>query len=245
MKIRESLNAIDRRDMDRGYGYVDLVTMFESINMTPQEKQEFKKIVDDGDESEIKGYLKGKFGDTLTEAEDEDPDTVDLDAVPVEEGEDVDVESEIMNTDSTEESGDEEEPSDRENDIISDDPYRAIASEFDKYVANNYPSIGRTLESVDGNEITFNVSWGDWKHEHRTLDVVAEDWFPQHGYNIVYENVDTYEEDESDTYSARHIFKIKPKTDDNAVKDVVADDEEEFIPDDDYGSTGFDVDNEE
>lgn len=68
------------------------------------------------------------------------------------------------------------------------------------------------------------------------------DWFPEHGYEIIKIDSQTTEEDESDTYSAYHIIKVRPKTDEDAIKDEVVEEEpveeieteDEFVPDDEY-----------
>lgn len=57
-------------------------------------------------------------------------------------------------------------------------------------------------ESPNGN-INVNVEWGDWKHDHRYLEYVMR----QNGY-VQIESIIT-EEDETDAYSAKHIFKKK------------------------------------
>jgi hypothetical protein len=61
-------------------------------------------------------------------------------------------------------------------------------------------------ESPNGN-INVNVEWGDWRHDHWFLEYVMR----QNGY-IQIDSIIT-EEDETDAYSAKHIFKKKNEDD--------------------------------
>lgn len=55
-------------------------------------------------------------------------------------------------------------------------------------------------ESLNG-DIQVNVEWGDWKHDHCYLGYIMR----ENGY-VEVERIIT-EEDESDAYSAEHIFR--------------------------------------
>lgn len=46
-----------------------------------------------------------------------------------------------------------------------------------------------------------HIDWGDWKHEHRYMDVVMSEL----GYTLI--GVDITEEDGSDCYSALHYYR--------------------------------------
>ena len=53
----------------------------------------------------------------------------------------------------------------------------------------------------NGESIIVEISWGDWKHEHwKAKELMSEEGWECYGSQ-------TTEEDDSDTYSARHFFK--------------------------------------
>ena len=56
------------------------------------------------------------------------------------------------------------------------------------------------LSELDNGVIVASIEWGDWKHDHRYLDVVMSEF----GYTLV--GVDITEEDGSDSYSADRIY---------------------------------------
>lgn len=57
------------------------------------------------------------------------------------------------------------------------------------------------LSELDNGVIIARIDWGDWKHEHRYLDVVMSEL----GYTLI--GVEITEEDGSDCYSADHYYK--------------------------------------
>ena len=70
------------------------------------------------------------------------------------------------------------------------------------------------LVSKDYEYITIEVQidWGDWKHEHKRLDYVMYDiiyeYNPELASNFYKEKEEVTDEDGSDTYSAKHIYRI-------------------------------------
>lgn len=56
------------------------------------------------------------------------------------------------------------------------------------------------LSELDNGVIVASIEWGDWKHDHRYLDVVMSEF----GYTLV--GVDITEEDGSDCYSAYRMY---------------------------------------
>lgn len=82
---------------------------------------------------------------------------------------------------------------------------RKLAKELDEFLREQSAYYEVWAEE---DAICVEVSWGDWKHDHLWLDYVAENFFNQNDYQIVGIDVETTEEDGSDTYSAIHTFTI-------------------------------------
>lgn len=53
---------------------------------------------------------------------------------------------------------------------------------------------------LETNLVSIDIEWGDWKHEHNFADYIMS----LNGFTRV--NVQTYEEDGSDCYSAIHYY---------------------------------------
>lgn len=61
-----------------------------------------------------------------------------------------------------------------------------------------------------GNELIIEINWGDWKHEHLRTKLIVPKWVEENtAHEVVNITTDVTEEDGSDVYSARHIFKLK------------------------------------
>lgn len=56
--------------------------------------------------------------------------------------------------------------------------------------------------------ICAEISWGDWKYDHLWFDHIAEKFLNSKGYKVTNIDVDTTEEDGSDTYSAIHTLYV-------------------------------------
>ena len=60
--------------------------------------------------------------------------------------------------------------------------------------------------------IEVQIDWGDWKHEHKRLDYIMYDiiyeYNPKLASNFYKEKEEVTDEDGSDTYSAKHIYRI-------------------------------------
>ena len=57
----------------------------------------------------------------------------------------------------------------------------------------------------DDGEITINIEWGDWKHDHLYCDHIMKEI----GYELVSEN--ETDQDGSDCYSSAHNYERKTK----------------------------------
>lgn len=51
--------------------------------------------------------------------------------------------------------------------------------------------------------VSIDIEWGDWKHNHRFLELFME----ERGFDQLIEEVT--DEDGSDTYSATHVYKLR------------------------------------
>ena len=90
---------------------------------------------------------------------------------------------------------------------MTQEELNALANEFYDYLANQ-KDFYEVWPSED-DTICVDVSWGDWKHDHLRLDLVAKDFFNEKGYDILNMDTDVTDEDGSDTYSATHSYRIR------------------------------------
>lgn len=56
-------------------------------------------------------------------------------------------------------------------------------------------------------KIYFEITWGDWKHDHLRTEYLVKQFCEEKGYSVECEVIVT-EEDGSDTYSAEHRYTI-------------------------------------
>ena len=86
------------------------------------------------------------------------------------------------------------------NSVMIEDLQSDIEEErnIQKYLNDN--NLYGDVEVYSG-EVRVNIEWGDWKHEHWRCDLLMNNI----GYKL--EDEEITEEDESDTYSAIHIYK--------------------------------------
>lgn len=63
-----------------------------------------------------------------------------------------------------------------------------------------------TIEPNGENGIIVDIPWGDWKHDHGYCSSLVERTANELGYDCVEDESEVYEEDGSDTYSAKHYF---------------------------------------
>ena len=62
---------------------------------------------------------------------------------------------------------------------------------------------------IDSNNmIAFDITWGDWKHDHMRLDWIVTEWCWDNGYEVEYSDTVVTDEDGSDTYSGTHYYRI-------------------------------------
>lgn len=61
---------------------------------------------------------------------------------------------------------------------------------------------------TDEDVICIDISWGDWKHEHRRCAWLVTEFLSDNGYTTLLEAEIVTEDDGSDCYSATHKFFI-------------------------------------
>ena len=90
---------------------------------------------------------------------------------------------------------------------MTQEELNALANEFYNYLANQ-KDFYEVWPSED-DTICVDISWGDWKHDHLRLDLIANNFFKEKGYDILNMNTEVTDEDGSDTYSATHSYRIR------------------------------------
>ena len=90
---------------------------------------------------------------------------------------------------------------------MTQEELNALANEFYNYLANQ-KDFYEVWPSED-DTICVDISWGDWKHDHLRLDLVANNFFKEKGYDILNMDTEVTDEDGSDTYSATHSYRIR------------------------------------
>ena len=71
------------------------------------------------------------------------------------------------------------------------------------------------IDDVD--KIYFDVTWGDWKHDHMRLWYLVNNFFRDRGYIVEREIIET-ETDGSDTFSAEHYYTVQGDDESDEVK---------------------------
>lgn len=66
------------------------------------------------------------------------------------------------------------------------------------------------FETKGDNGIVVDISWGDWKHDHSYCSSLVKRTAEELGLDCVEDESEVYEDDGSDTYSARHFFYFEP-----------------------------------
>lgn len=66
------------------------------------------------------------------------------------------------------------------------------------------------FETKGDNGIVVDISWGDWKHDHNYCSSLVKRTAEELGLDCVEDESEVYEDDGSDTYSARHFFYFEP-----------------------------------
>lgn len=68
-------------------------------------------------------------------------------------------------------------------------------------------------EEDDDVHIDITINWGDWKHEHRRLDLIMYDIIYEYNKDLAFKlykvEEKITEEDGSDTYSSIHYYEIE------------------------------------
>lgn len=98
------------------------------------------------------------------------------------------------------------------NNITSDEAANKLAHEFYQYCVEKNVYIEECegwLDSDDNLIISYEIYWGDWKHEHLATKFLAEEFFFEKGYTVEDVNEDIIDEDGSDTYSAHYDIKFE------------------------------------
>ena len=67
-----------------------------------------------------------------------------------------------------------------------------------------------TIEPNGENGIVVDISWGDWKHDHGYCSGLVKRTAEELGFDCVEDESEVYEEDGSDTYSAKHFYYFEP-----------------------------------
>ena len=94
-----------------------------------------------------------------------------------------------------------------------------ILSDLRKYIEKKLDENSLWVDDVRVYEhsgticIEVEISWGDWKHEHRRLDYLLFDIVYEYNKDLVSNfykiTEEITDEDGSDTYSAVHIYEIE------------------------------------
>jgi hypothetical protein len=88
---------------------------------------------------------------------------------------------------------------------------RELIKELNTYLKSEWDERGEYAPTADvvkrdgGDAIYFDITWGDWKHDHIRLWYLVNQFFGDRGYHVERDVVVT-ETDGSDTYSAEHYF---------------------------------------
>lgn len=90
------------------------------------------------------------------------------------------------------------------------DTIKSLANEFADRLSEQDAYYDIWFDEKD-NTITVGVDWGDWKHDHMWLDIFADKFFREKGYDLDNMNVEVTDEDGSDTYSANHTYVLGAK----------------------------------
>ena len=97
------------------------------------------------------------------------------------------------------------------NDIDISDLERFIHRKLHEYKL--WPESVDVSRDIDVIKIEIEISWGDWKHEHKRLDYVMFDIIYEYNPKLVSNYYMTGEEitdeDDSDTYSSIHKYIIE------------------------------------
>ena len=90
------------------------------------------------------------------------------------------------------------------------DTIKSLANEFADRLSEQDAYYNIWFDEKD-NTITVGVDWGDWKHDHMWLDIFADKFFREKGYDLDNMSVEVTDEDGSDTYSANHTYVLGAK----------------------------------
>ena len=80
------------------------------------------------------------------------------------------------------------------------------ARDLDQYLETN--GIYTDWCEADNGWIKFEISWGDWKHEHARADWLVSEWEEENAITLGASLQQVTEDDGSDTYSAIHMFRV-------------------------------------
>lgn len=107
----------------------------------------------------------------------------------------------------------------------SSDKFSTNAHTVANEIAKNAEEYGLGVEIHSSKErsdgiyvVSFDIEWGDWKHDHLRFDFLTREFLSENGYELLDTNEIETEEDGSDTYSATHIFMIKKSDEDKEIK---------------------------
>jgi len=95
-------------------------------------------------------------------------------------------------------------------DKLSFDEIKALVNELYDRLAEQDVYYDVWFDESDST-VTVGIDWGDWKHDHMWLDIFANKFFEEKGYDVDNIGVEVTDEDGSDTYSANHTFVLCKK----------------------------------
>ncbi len=85
---------------------------------------------------------------------------------------------------------------------------RSFVDELNVYLKNKNCYHTADVIHVDGiDKIYFEITWGDWKHDHLRTEYLVKQFCEEKGYSVECEVITT-ETDGSDAYSAEHRYTI-------------------------------------
>ena len=100
---------------------------------------------------------------------------------------------------------------------------RELIKELNAYLKSTWDERGEYAPTADvtlrdgADVIYFDITWGDWKHDHLRLYHLVNQFFRDRGYYVERETEVT-ETDGSDSYSAEHYFTPYGDDEDDSIK---------------------------